>query len=132
LVDKQKSAKVAEIHQEKKKQSIMDDLDEMEKQVKERPVIEVDETLAEESGYVDPRDEDIDWIEQTRTRIAQEEPKKIAKDTNFGVFQETRNKIDRIKFYKSDFNVSEEYKKILVHKIKLKIEELEKFVEEIK
>lgn len=58
------------MHQERKKQQIIDDLDEMQEDIKNTPGIEIDETLIEENEYIDPKEETLDWIETTKSKIA--------------------------------------------------------------
>jgi len=107
-------------------------VEDMEKKVRERPVVEVDETLVEESGYVDPRQEELDWIESAKSKIADTEVKEIIKPSNFGTYQETKSKIEKMKhIYKSDFNVKDEYRKILIHNLKESIGYLTKLLEEL-
>jgi len=132
VVQENKSESMKEAHQERKKQQLLDDLDKMKEEVESRPFVEVDETLAEESNYVDPREEDLDWIESTKAVIADTESKDIVKKSNFGTYQQTRSKIEKMRsIYKTEFNVSEEYRKILIHQLKQSIEYLQKLLEEI-
>lgn len=127
-----KSAASSESHAERKKQQILNQLDNMEKEIEKTHVVEVDPLVAEEAGYVDPREQEKDWIHRTKIEIQEEEPKKITEDSNFGKYQDTKSRLEKARsIYKSDFNVSEKYKKILIHELKKTKEHIDDLLGEI-
>lgn len=110
-----KSDAMKEVHQERKVQSIVEDLEEMEEEI---PILEVDDTLKDGVDYVDPAEQRRDWIEQTKKEILSEEPKAITEDSNFGKYQATKQMLSKARdVSKFDFDVSENYKNILIHQL---------------
>jgi len=127
VVQLDKSQAQREAHQERKVQSIIEDLDEMEKDIENKPVVEIDEKLMEDEDYIDPREQEKDWIHRTKVEIQAVEPRTITTDSNFGKYQETKGMISKIMdIQKSDFKVSEKYRLILINKLDKSIEYLNK------
>jgi len=107
-----------EAHTKQKVQSIIKDLDEMEKEIQKKPVVEIDEEILENEEYVDPVEQEKDWIHRTKIELQSQEPKAITLDSNFGKYQEVKGMIDKIQdIRKTDFNVGDKYRTILLHKL---------------
>ena len=101
-----------------KVQSIINDLDEMEREIQKKPVVEIDEDILENEEYVDPVEQEKDWIHRTKIELQSQEPKAITLDSKFGKYQETKGMIDKIQdIRKTDFNVGDKYRTILLHKL---------------
>jgi len=116
-------------HETRKVQSVVDDLEEMEEEI---PIIEVDESLKEGVDYVDPVEERREWVERTKEELLSEEPKTITEDSNFGKYQVTKSMLTKARdVSKFDFDVSDNYKKILIHQLKKTIDYLNKLLGEI-
>jgi len=114
-----------ESHQKRKVENILNDLEEMEKQAESRPVVEIDETLLEDTEYIDPREQEKDWIHRTRVELQSEEPRTIVADSKFGKYQGTKGMISKIHDLQvSDFNVGDKYRPILLSKLDNAIEYL--------
>lgn len=112
------SASMVAENQERKVASIISDLDEMEKDIVRKPTVEIDAELLENEDYVDPKEQEKDWIHRTKIELQSTEPKKITTDSNFGKYQETKGMISKIEDLQvSDFKVSEKYKIILINKL---------------
>jgi len=117
-------------HQERKVNSIVSDLEEMQKEI---PILEVDEALRQGTNYVDPSEQKRDWIEQTKQELMSETPKAITEDSNFGKYQQTKQMLSKARdISKHDFDVSGKYRAILLHQLKKTIEYLNNILGEVK
>lgn len=118
LVRPKHSEGIKQAHQERKVQSIISDLEEMESDIEQKPRVEIDEELIEDEEYIDPYEQEKDWIHRTKIELQSEPPKKITTDSNFGKYQETKGMIVKTRDLQySDFKVSEKYKTILLHQL---------------
>ena len=82
--------------------------------------------------YEDPAEEQKELIRKTKEELTSEEPKEIISDSNFGKYQQTKQMLVKARdISKHDFNVSDNYKKILLHQLKKTIDYLNKIMEEI-
>jgi len=125
----EKAKAISESHQERKVQSIVEDLEEMEDEI---PIVEIDETLKDGTEYIDPSEEKREWVKRTKQELMSEEPKKITGDSNFGKYQQTKQMLSKTRdVSKHDFDVSDNYRNILVHQLKKTIDYLNKLLEEI-
>lgn len=125
----EKSSAMKEVHQERKIQAIVDDLEEMEQEI---PILEVDKSLKEGTDYIDPAEQRKDWIEKTKEELLSETPKKITEDSNFGKYQQTKQMLSKARdISKHDFDVSDKYKNILIHQLHKTVDYLKKVLEEI-
>jgi hypothetical protein len=123
------SLNIAEGHSKSKVQSVVRDLSEMEDEL---PILEVDDELKDGTDYVDPAEEKREWIQKTKEELTSEEPIKITSDSNFGKYQQTKQMLVKARdISKFDFNVSDNYKKILKHQLQKTIDYLNKVLEEI-
>lgn len=124
-----KSDAMKKVHQERKVQSVVEDLEEMEEEI---PILEVDDSLKEGVDYVDPAEEKREWIQKTKEELMSEKPKTITSDSNFGKYQQTKQMLCKARdVSKHDFAVSNNYKKILVHQLKKTIEYYNNLLKEI-
>jgi hypothetical protein len=127
--DFQNTGNMQKAHQKRKVQSVVDDLEEMEQEI---PILEVSDELKNDTDYVDPAEERREWVERTKEELLSEEPKTITEDSNFGKYQVTKSMLTKARdVSKFDFDVSDNYKKILVHQLKKTIDYLNKLLREI-
>ncbi len=100
-----KSESMKEVHLERKVQSLVDDLEEMEQEV---PMIEIADHLKEGTDYKDPVEERKEWIQKTKEELLSESPKQIVDDSKFGKYQETKSALFKITdISKHDFKETE-------------------------
>lgn len=124
-----KSDAMKQVHAERKVDSIIDDLEEMENEI---PIIEIDENLKEGTDYKDPNELKKEWIEKTKQELQSEEPEIILGDSHFGTYQATKQMLIKPRdLSKYNFDVGDKYKNILIHQLKKTIEYLKKLLEEI-